>query len=204
MRLKKQVAVALATVMALAIFTACGGSDSIPSASSSSSNSTASSSASSSEEKPDSSSSASSSEAASSSETQDGLTQSNLEAYRQEVLRLVNVERAKEGLQPLTMSNTALSAAAQVRAKELVSLFAHTRPDGTRCFTALDEQGVTYGWAGENIAAGYQTPEAVVSGWMNSPGHRANILNANFKELGVGYYYTTSGYKHYWVQMFIG
>lgn len=120
------------------------------------------------------------------------------------VLNLVNAERAKEGLAPLTLNPTA-TAAAQLRAEETVTLFSHTRPDGTTCFTALDQAGVAYRTAGENIAAGQSTPEWVMESWMNSPGHRANILNANFTQLGVGYYYSVgSPYGHYWVQLFIG
>lgn len=121
----------------------------------------------------------------------------------------MNIERQKEGLQPLTMDNSALSAAAQVRAKEIVEKFSHTRPDESDCFTALEEQEIKFGVScfavGENIAAGQRTPEAVVTSWMNSPGHRANILDPSFKKLGVGYYYTSnSRYGAYWVQMFIG
>lgn len=120
------------------------------------------------------------------------------------VLNLVNVERQKAGLAPLTLNLTA-TAAAQLRATEIVPLFSHTRPDGTTCFTALDQAGVTYRTAGENIAAGQSTPEWVMESWMNSPGHRANILNGNFTQLGVGYYYSVgTPYGHYWVQMFIG
>ena len=116
-----------------------------------------------------------------------------------EVIRLVNEERAKEGLAALQTNDT-IHAAAQVRVNELSTLFDHTRPDGTTCFTALDDAGIQYRTAGENIAAGYSTPEQVVTGWMNSEGHRANILNANFTTIGVGY--DSSG--RYWVQLFIG
>ena len=84
-------------------------------------------------------------------------------------------------------TNGAINEAAQVRVKELSALFDHTRPDGTTCFTALDDAGIRYSTAGENIAAGYSTPEQVVNGWMNSEGHRANILNASFTTIGVGY-----------------
>ena len=127
----------------------------------------------------------------------------NLETYRKEVLRLVNQERANAGVGALTMDDVNLSNAAQVRAKEIIELFSHTRPDGTSCFTALTEQGVQNGYAGENIAAGYATPEKVVDGWMHSEGHRENILNAHYRKLGVGYYYQQgSQYGAYWVQMF--
>lgn len=114
------------------------------------------------------------------------------------VVELVNQERAKQGLSPLS-TMPSLTAAANIRAPELVTLFSHNRPDGTQCFTAFKEAKVTgYFTAGENIAAGYSTPEAVMNGWMNSPGHRANILTADFTHIGVGYY------NGCWVQMFIG
>ena len=123
--------------------------------------------------------------------------------YQAEVVRLVNEIRAEQGLSQLT-TNGALSAAAGKRAEEIVSLFSHDRPDGRSCFTVLSEFGVTYQTAGENISAGRPTPEAVVEGWMNSPGHRANILNPNFKSLGVGYVSGQGSYGCYWVQLFIG
>lgn len=121
------------------------------------------------------------------------------EAFLTEVIRLVNVERAKEGLSALK-TNDAITEAAQTRADELLQLFDHTRPDGRSCFTALGEAGVSYRAAGENIAMGYPTPEAVVNGWMNSPGHRANILNRSFTTIGVGY----NSQRNCWVQMFVG
>lgn len=116
-----------------------------------------------------------------------------------EVIRLVNAERAKQGLSPLTTNQT-IAGVAQLRANELTTLFDHTRPDGSRCFTALNQAGISYRAAGENIAMGYPTPQAVVEGWMNSPGHRANILNASFTTIGVGY----CSQGRYWVQMFVG
>ena len=117
--------------------------------------------------------------------------------YQQEVLRLVNVERAKEGLSPLEYYFPG-QAAADIRAKEIDTKFDHERPDGTMCVTALDEQGITYYHAGENIAKGFSTPQEVVNAWMNSPGHRANILSGDFNYIIVGVYKTG------WVQLFIG
>lgn len=118
-----------------------------------------------------------------------------------QVLKLTNEERMKEGLEPLSTFKK-LQAASNVRAKELITLFSHTRPDGSSCFTAYQEVG-SYMTAGENIAAGYSNPSAVVEGWMNSPGHKANILQKNYAHLGVGY--TTGGvYGKNWVQNFIG
>lgn len=123
--------------------------------------------------------------------------------YREAVLELVNVERAKHNLSPLRMSNELL-AGAEIRAKELTVLYSHTRPDGTNCKTVIAGKNR---YIGENIAAEYITPKDVVTGWMNSAGHRANILNPNFEELGVGYIYfdnDPNAYWHYWVQIFRG
>lgn len=119
-----------------------------------------------------------------------------------EVVRLVNVERAKEGLPALT-TMTDLTAAAQLRAEELPKAFAHERPDGRNCFTVLNEGGIRYAAAGENIAAGQATPESVVASWMDSPGHRANILGKHFTAIGVGHTKVAGGYHHYWTQLFI-
>ena len=79
-----------------------------------------------------------------------------------------------------------------------------TRPDGRSCFTVLAETKISYRTCGENIAAGQTTPQEVVKGWMNSEGHRKNILNGSFTKLGVGYVKASTGYKYYWTQMFIG
>ena len=121
--------------------------------------------------------------------------------YAAQVVELVNVERAKMGLPALAM-NSGAQQAAQLRAAEIVEVFSHDRPDGSACYTALTEIGVSYRAAGENIAMGYPTPEAVVDGWMNSEGHRANILRDTFSEIGVGY--VVEDGTAYWVQMFLG
>ena len=113
-------------------------------------------------------------------------------AFIKEVVALVNAERAKEGLSALTI-DTRVQAAAQVRAKESEQLFSHTRPDGSSFATALKEQNVSYRRAGENIAWGQRTPEAVMKAWMNSSGHRANIMNPDFTTIGVGYYVNANG-----------
>lgn len=120
--------------------------------------------------------------------------------YVNEVLRLVNIERKKEGLSELTATD-ALKKAANQRAIEIKSVFSHSRPDGSSCFTVLGEYSVSYRTAGENIAYGQRTPQEVVQGWMNSEGHRANILNSNFGKLGVGCY--ESNGVLYWTQLFI-
>lgn len=122
--------------------------------------------------------------------------------YVSEVVRLVNIERTARGLPALTMDTT-LNAAAAERAKEIIINYAHERPDGSSCFTILNEYGVSYRAAAENIAGGQLTPEAVVNSWMNSPGHRANILNSSLRKIGVGY--ARGGqYGTYWVQLFTG
>ena len=120
--------------------------------------------------------------------------------YEEQVVALVNAERAKVGL-PALVSDAKLQEAALARAKETVTLFSHTRPNGTSCFTILKEFGISYRSAGENIAYGQRSPEEVVNAWMNSEGHRANILNKNFTTIGIGYYQTANGTK-YWSQLF--
>lgn len=124
-------------------------------------------------------------------------------SFEEEVLRLVNIERKSRGLSELT-SDDKLDKAAAKRAEETTRHYSHSRPDGTDCFTILKEFGISYSMAAENIAAGRATPKAVVEGWMNSPGHRANILKPGLKKLGVGYAKSDDRYRHYWVQLFIG
>ena len=121
--------------------------------------------------------------------------------YEAEVLKLVNEERAKYGVAPLAW-NKAVEEVAHLRAKELVVLFSHTRPDGRSCFSAAGECGVYYRAAAENIAFGYRTPEEVVEGWMNSEGHRENILSADYKKIGIGCV-KNNGFL-YWTQFFVG
>ena len=116
-----------------------------------------------------------------------------------EVVRLVNAERAKEGLAALQMDSS-LNSAAQVRAKEIVTSFSHTRPNGSNCFTALSEAGIKYNGSGENIAYGQKTPAEVVNAWMNSAGHRANIMSSKFTKIGVGCHNSNGTY--YWSQFF--
>lgn len=119
--------------------------------------------------------------------------------FATQVVNLVNAERQKAGLSAVTV-DAKVQQAAQVRAQEQVKTFSHTRPNGTSCFTALSEAGVSYRGAGENIAYGQRSPQAVMSAWMNSEGHRANILNAKFQKIGVGYVVVNG--TPYWAQMF--
>lgn len=121
-------------------------------------------------------------------------------SYAEQVAKLVNIERAKAGLPELAVQ-TDITAAANVRAKEIKTQFSHTRPDGSSFSTVLKDQGISFRGAGENIAWGQKSPEAVMNAWMNSDGHRANILNKNYKNIGVGYYQDENG-VNYWVQLF--
>ena len=119
--------------------------------------------------------------------------------YAEQVARLVNEQRAAQGLAPLKLSDE-LCDAANVRAKEIRSVFSHTRPNGKSCFTALKEKGISYTYAAENIAYGQRTPEAVMASWMNSSGHRANILSKKAEYIGIGVTYQNGTY--YWTQFF--
>lgn len=128
-----------------------------------------------------------------------GGTSTGTWSAAQAVLAEVNTARAKNGLSALTLDAN-MNRAAAVRAAELAQSFSHTRPNGSRGLTALNEAGVSYRMAGENIASGQQSAQAVVSAWMNSSGHRANILSASFGRMGVGQ--ATIGGRTYWVQLF--
>lgn len=127
-------------------------------------------------------------------------TDSSVVVYEKEVVRLVNQERAKNGLSSLTY-DWELSRVARYKSQDMKdnNYFSHTSPTYGSPFQMMKNFGITYKTAGENIARGYKTPESVVNGWMNSSGHRANILNSSFTKIGVGY--VKDG--HYWTQMFI-
>lgn len=121
-------------------------------------------------------------------------------SFVDEVIRLVNIERNNVGLSSLA-KNTTLCQAAQTRANEIISVFDHVRPDGTSCFTVAEDYKIKWTAIGENIAMGQKTPQEVVNTWMNSQGHRENILNSNYNQIGVGV--VKSGGYYYWVQLFI-
>lgn len=133
-------------------------------------------------------------------EPDDGSSEDTVHPYASQVLNLVNRERAKAGLPALKL-DADITAAANVRAREIKQSFSHTRPNGSSFSTVLKEQGVSFIGSGENIAWGQMSPEQVMDGWMNSDGHRANILNKNFKNIGIGYYQDANG-RNYWVQLF--
>lgn len=125
---------------------------------------------------------------------------SSTTAYEAEVVRLVNQRRAEHGLKPLTQ-DWQLSRVARYKSQDMKDLgyFSHTSPTYGSPFQMMKSFEISYRTAGENIAKGYASPEAVVNAWMNSPGHRANILNATYTHIGVGF--VSSG--NYWTQMFI-
>lgn len=124
---------------------------------------------------------------------------SNKGTYVQQIVTLVNKERAAAGLKPVSgldsLHKVAATKATDMRTN---NYFSHTSPTYGSPFDMMKSFGITYNAAGENIAMGQKTPEEVMKAWMNSPGHKANILNANFNYIGVGYD------NNYWVQEFIG
>lgn len=120
------------------------------------------------------------------------------------VLKLVNIERMRRNIAPLTMT-VSVQQAAQKRCEELLILVAHKRPNGKDCFTVLDDYRIDAQVAGENVAAGQRDAEQVVNAWMNSSGHRENILNGDFVHMGTGYLPGTlsTEYISYWSQLFV-
>ena len=102
-----------------------------------------------------------------------------------EVYEITNNYRSLVGVSSLTLDSS-LVEAASIRAKELSDSFSHTRPNGSSCFTVLSELGISYGTAGENIAAGYSSPQSVMEGWRSSSGHYQNIISSKFKKIGIG------------------
>lgn len=128
-------------------------------------------------------------------------TNTSVLEYEKEVVRLVNEERTKNGLKPLTY-DWELGRVARIKSQDMRDnkYFSHTSPTYGSPFQMMKSFGIKYRSAGENIARGQRTPKAVVDAWMNSSGHRANILNPSFTHIGVGYVSNGS----YWTQMFVG
>ena len=120
---------------------------------------------------------------------------------RLEMLTYVNLIRAQNGYESLAMYD-ALNQAALLRSKEIQTVFDHTRPDGTSCITAIEQYGIPYMTAGENIAWGQPDVPSVLQTWWNSPGHQANMLNPYFQLLGPGV--SENNGTYYWVQLFTG
>ena len=131
-----------------------------------------------------------------------GETAIDRDTFAEEILRLVNEERAKEHLQPLKLADD-LCEWANIRAKECVELFSHTRPNGEDGLNIISSK--KYQTRGENLSVGSTSPEQVMYEWMHSPSHRDNILFPDYTHLGVGYYYDEDfmhSRRHYWVQLF--
>jgi uncharacterized protein YkwD len=129
-------------------------------------------------------------------------------SFTEQVLTLVNAERAVVACDSLTM-NSMLVTAAQGHSQDMADqdFFSHTGSNGSSPWDRMEAAGYDYSTAGENIAAGQETPEEVMTSWMNSQGHRDNILNCDFEEIGVGYVYLENdtgdtNYHHYWTQVF--
>ena len=125
-----------------------------------------------------------------------------------QVLKLTNNERAEAGLEPLKLNNK-LASAADEHSNSMAEddFFSHTGIDGLNIGDRVKNKGYQYQTVGENSAAGYSTASEVVKAWMNSPGHRANILNPNYTEIGIGYEFLQEdigsvNYNHYWTQVF--
>lgn len=120
-------------------------------------------------------------------------------SYASQVVQKVNQQRASAGLSPLTV-NQNLTAMALEKAKDMYNnnYFDHNSPTYGSPFTMMNSFGIKYSTAGENIAKGQQNPTEVMNAWMNSSGHKANILNGKFTQIGVAYY------NGEWVQEFIG
>ncbi|MGN1032398.1 MAG: CAP domain-containing protein, partial [Intestinibacter sp.] len=131
-------------------------------------------------------------------------TNSDFTKEQLEVLEIVNKERKSNGLKPLTL-NKELSNVATIKSQDMIDkgYFDHTSPTYGSPFDMMKSFGISYKAAGENIAKGQKTPSDVMNAWMNSSGHRANILSSNFTELGVGIAKDSKG-TIYWTQMFIG
>lgn len=126
-----------------------------------------------------------------------------VQAQEAEVVRLVNAERAKKGLMALTI-NWEVSRVARYKSADMANkgYFSHTSPTYGSPFNMMENFGIRFSAAGENIAYGQQTAASVMTAWMNSPGHKANILNPSYTQIGVGLAANSRGVK-YWTQMFI-
>ena len=138
----------------------------------------------------------------------ENLNGGNIPNFIQQVLQLTNAERAQAGLRSLQL-NVLLSRAAQRHSESMAyqDFFGHTGADGSSPFERIRNEGYRYSAAAENVAAGQSTPEDVVRSWMNSDGHRANILNPGYIDIGIGYEFLANdtgrvNFRHYWTQTF--
>jgi uncharacterized protein YkwD len=126
----------------------------------------------------------------------------NAASYEKQIAERVNTSRAASGLGPLTLHELASNVARQ-HSQDMCSrgYFSHQTPEGLRPWDRLKQAGISFSAAGENIAKGQSSPEQVHNAWMNSSGHRANILNASWTHIGVGYVPCNS--SPYWTQVFL-
>jgi len=129
-------------------------------------------------------------------------------AFEQEVLKLTNEFRQKNNLDPLSIDQN-LEKAADLHTQNMAKqdFFSHTGKDGSKPWDRAGKAGYETRTIGENIAAGYTSPQSVVNGWINSPGHRANMLNPSYNEIGLGHFLLQNdtgkvNYRHYWTQLF--
>lgn len=145
----------------------------------------------------------SSSSESSSAETSDAVSSQSESEFEQEVVRLTNEVRAENGLAPVE-ADSSLQSVADAKSQDMIEndYFAHESPTYGSPFDMMKEFGVSYEGAGENIAAGQDTPQDVVDAWMDSPGHRDNILNPDFTHIAIGYE-EGGEYGQYWTQMFL-
>ncbi|GAE92433.1 transporter [Gracilibacillus boraciitolerans JCM 21714] len=129
---------------------------------------------------------------------------SQIADFELKVLTLVNEERSKKGISELKL-DTALSDVAREKSKDMLlnGYFSHTSPTYGSPFDMMQHFNILYRSAGENIAAGQTTPSSVMTAWMNSEGHRKNILRESYTHIGIGFAEGEQGYKYYWTQMFI-
>ena len=137
---------------------------------------------------------------ASVSEKSTSAKQNNL-SIEEQVLKLVNSERSNAGKAEVVLDDK-LNEIARIRANELLEKFSHTRPDGTSCFTIFSDYGIKYGHSSENIEAGQRSPEELMDCWMNSTGHKDNILHSEAEKMGIALVTVSGGYGNYWVQVF--
>ncbi len=127
----------------------------------------------------------------------------DIKTAENEVIRLVNIQRGNSGL-PKLSTNWQLSRIARYKSQDMINknYFSHISPTYGSPFNMMENFGLKFSAAGENIAMGQQSPSSVVTAWMNSPGHRANILNPSYTQIGVGLAKNSNG-TCYWTQMFI-
>lgn len=122
--------------------------------------------------------------------------------FEEQLVDLINAERAKQGLGTLSI-NSVLAQVAEAHSQDMIdrNFFDHTNPDGLLPGNRVTNAGYTWSNVGETIGAGYTSPQAMLNGWLNSPGHRAILLGANYTEIGIGYV-PGGAYGHYWTAVF--